>query len=112
MASLDSVSSSLPILALSNANEIVFPGSQVTIAVPRTLAGPLSRLVKNVSANGEAPLVVATPRTPVPTSNSNTGSNSNSQSQSQARGSSSGPFADLKLFDWGCGKFAHRRGGS
>lgn len=92
MTSLDTIPSSLPILVLPN--DILFTGSQLTIALPRTFTTSISRIVKNVtgnhnhSGNGgpEAPLVVA-----VPTVLFNKVATYRS-------------IGDIKLFDWGCGQ--------
>lgn len=77
--SLETVPTALPVLALFN--EIVFPGSQLTISVSRAFTPQLSRLVK--SEDGHRPLVAA-----VPVVNPEPGLS----------------LKDAKLSEWGCGK--------
>ncbi|KIM26616.1 hypothetical protein M408DRAFT_330553 [Serendipita vermifera MAFF 305830] len=74
---LDTTSSALPVLVLTN--DIVFPASQLTISVPRSLAPFLSRIVKN--EEGKPALVAAVPAV-----------NSSPILQIQ----------DAKLSEWGC----------
>jgi len=75
---LDTTNSSLPILVL--VNDIVFPASQVTVSVPRSLAPFLSRIVKN--EEGKPALVAVVPAV-----------NASPVLQLQ----------DAELCEWGCG---------
>lgn len=77
--SLDVAPTSLPILSLFN--DLVFPGSQITLTVPRVLASQLSRIVKN--EDGTPPVVAAVPVL-------------NPDPMLQLR--------DAKLSEWGCGR--------
>lgn len=80
--SLETVSTSLPVLALPA--DILFPATQLTVNLPRALLNPLTHLIRDVADSGATPLVVAVP--------------------------SSDPIVNakdldgIKLHEWGCGK--------
>jgi len=80
--SLETVSTSLPVLALPA--DILFPATQLTVNLPRALVNPLTHLVRDAADSGASPLVAAVPSLD-PTVN--------------AKG-----LDDTKLHEWGCGK--------
>ncbi|PVF96387.1 ATP-dependent protease La [Serendipita vermifera] len=58
--SLETAPTSLPVLALPS-KQVLFPATQLTISLPRSLSSSLSRIVNTASELGQPPLLVAAP---------------------------------------------------
>jgi hypothetical protein len=58
--SLETAPTSLPVLGLPS-KQVLFPATQLTISLPRSLSSSLSRIMNTASELGQPPLLVAAP---------------------------------------------------